>query len=640
MQKQKHGQKISKPGTKKNIQPAKLISEDAKQKKLIWKIALGIAVLGFVIYSQSLKYEFAFDDSIAISGNKLIKDGLGSVGKLFSTSFYEGSTARDPSLYRPVTRFFYALCWTVSSGSPSAFHFMNVLIYALTGFLLFVTLAKYFHGNLMVPLAASLIFIVHPIHTEVVDNCKSLDELLCFFFFICSVYFMHAYLQNKKLLSLVLASLVFLFSFLSKESAIAFLIVTPLLLYFSGKTRSEILKTTFALLLATGMGFMMRYSALGFAANVKPTAGDNILMITNEFLLRKTTAVYLSGMYLLKLIVPHPLVCDYSLKQFTLVSAGDWRFWISLTAYAGLLGYAFMQFKKKNLISFGILFFLVTSALASNIFVIIGTHFAERLMYAPSLGICIMAAGLLTRGMKTTSPSGSFKQIIFSDPLPFFILVAVAAVFTFKTIAQNPVWKNNISLFRNAVDSSPDSFRARYNYARYISDESNLKGLDKPAQDKVYAEAISQLQTSISIYVYAPACDNLATIYFIQNKLDSAKYYYALGLTKDPYSYDLNYYMGKLLNREGNFKEAIPYLNLAIAQKPTDFAYFNLAIAYINQGDNDAGLKYLLKAIEVNPQWADVYNYIGQIYQAKGDSALAKKYAQQAAALGYGKTGN
>jgi hypothetical protein len=86
--------------------------------------------------------------------------------------------------------------------------------------LLFITLTKLLpQKNLLIPFLTTLLFIAHPIHTEVVVNIKSRDEILCFLFVIASVNFLMNYMKSSKIISLIAALFCFLLSLLSKESA-------------------------------------------------------------------------------------------------------------------------------------------------------------------------------------------------------------------------------------------------------------------------------------------------------------------------------------------------------------------------------------------------------------------------------------
>src|SRR5437762_404012 len=103
----------------------------------------------------------------------------------------------------------------------------------------------------------------------------------------------------------------------------------------------------------------------------------------------------------------------------------------------------------------------------------------------------------------------------------------------------------------------------------------------------------------------------------------------------------MNYYMGKLLDKENKFSEAIPFLNKAIEANPeSDDAYFNLALSYTNLGDHEKGLNYFLKVIEINPQRGEAYYYVGLIFKERGDGAKAGEYSEKAQQLGFADNTN
>ena len=81
----------------------------------------------------------------------------------------------------------------------------------------------------------TLLFLAHPIHTEVVDSLKNREELLSFLFGIGSlILFSKIYVTRKKLLFVVFIFLLLGLSILSKESGVVFLlaIITKILFAF------------------------------------------------------------------------------------------------------------------------------------------------------------------------------------------------------------------------------------------------------------------------------------------------------------------------------------------------------------------------------------------------------------------------
>src|SRR5262249_52278541 len=144
-----------------------------------------------------------------------------------------------------------------------------------------------------------------------------------------------------------------------------------------------------------------------------------------------------------------------------LTAWSDWRVLLSLAVHGILVAVACFWFKKKDFVAFGVLFFFITLSVSSNLFIKIGTHIGERLLYTPSFGFCLAAASLLNRfNWKTQQQAG-----------PSVATVAVAVVvilFSLKTWFQNPVWRSNETLYQSGVIRSPESFRTHYYLGLYM----------------------------------------------------------------------------------------------------------------------------------------------------------------------------
>ena len=180
----------------KKKQIKKIKAEENNSKKLLarsiskkfqrrMKIYLGIliAVFAFILYSGSIGHDFTLDDSSVVQENSVTKQGLSAIPTILKTDYWYGSghnISRGP-IYRPTSLIVYAIVWQFSPGDPHAYHLINVLFYAFSCLLLFLVLCKFFEDqNLLFPFICALLYTAHPIHTEVVNNIKSLDEILCF----------------------------------------------------------------------------------------------------------------------------------------------------------------------------------------------------------------------------------------------------------------------------------------------------------------------------------------------------------------------------------------------------------------------------------------------------------------------------
>src|SRR5262249_2744992 len=150
-------------------------------------------------------------------------------------SYRFGNATQGDNLYRPLPKIIFASLWDLSPGNALPFHALNVLLYALTGFLLFIVTSRLMNGNVSLPLVATALFIAHPIHTEVVANIKSLDEILSLIFFVLSLFSLQKFLRAYRKRWLAITMLSYFASLVSKESAITFLAVYPLVVFFFSK---------------------------------------------------------------------------------------------------------------------------------------------------------------------------------------------------------------------------------------------------------------------------------------------------------------------------------------------------------------------------------------------------------------------
>ena len=168
--------------------------------------ALVIGFLAFVLYANTLSHSYALDDFSVIKDNYVTQQGIQGIPTIMKTSYRYGYWNSNGTLYRPVSLITFALEWQIAPDSPGLSHFVNILLYALSGMLLFFTLSKILKKyNILLPFLATVFFIAHPIHTEVVANIKSRDEILAFFFCVGALYYLWDYLKTNNVKHIVLA---------------------------------------------------------------------------------------------------------------------------------------------------------------------------------------------------------------------------------------------------------------------------------------------------------------------------------------------------------------------------------------------------------------------------------------------------
>jgi hypothetical protein len=168
-------------------------------------------------------------------------------------------------LYRPVHLSSFAIEWQLFPViQPAMFHLVNVLLYRSLVSYLFLLLQRLMIGwNLLFPFLCALLYAAHPIHTEVVNNIKGADELLCFCLAIVASLSALRYAKHGSAWSLIFMVIFYFISILSKETGIVFLVGIPMMLFFFTDAKPKKILTVFALWLGTLIPyFLLRAYAL------------------------------------------------------------------------------------------------------------------------------------------------------------------------------------------------------------------------------------------------------------------------------------------------------------------------------------------------------------------------------------------
>ena len=118
--------------------PRAVSTTPATYSGALW-VGLLATALGFVLYINTLGHQYTLDDFSAIKENWVTKGGLKNLGIIFSTEYRYGSWNSPGSLYRPFSLAMFALEWQLSPDKPFLMHLMNVVYYALTGWVLWAT---------------------------------------------------------------------------------------------------------------------------------------------------------------------------------------------------------------------------------------------------------------------------------------------------------------------------------------------------------------------------------------------------------------------------------------------------------------------------------------------------------------------
>jgi protein O-mannosyl-transferase len=508
---------------KKNVKPIPTTSKTppqykADKKSILPKIPsfdwskhrlplLIVGILAFGLYAASLRFGYVLDDAMVIEKNQFVQKGFSGIGDIFRFESFRGYFGEQKQLlegdrYRPFSLATFAIeIGLFGKGNTFLGHFINLLLYVLTALLLYRVLlfmfpneeidsefqipnSKFQKSNLKfgIPFLATALFIVHPLHVEVVANIKGRDEILALIGELSTLYFTFKYFNDNKSKYLIGSFVTILIAMLSKESAITFLAIVPLTAhFFTQATTGEKIKMTIPIIAATFLYLIMRVNAIGYLLDSKNLTD----LMNNPFYGmtmsdRLATISYTLLLYLKLHIFPHPLTHDYYPFQIPRLTWSDWRALLGLAVHIGLVAVILRGWKNRTIWSYAAAFYLVTLSIVSNVFVSVGTFMNERFVYHASIAFCIAVAYFLTR---------KFVPKIATIGIAALLILA----FSIKTLIRVPDWKSGTTLNTSAMVYSPNSARANCFYGVSLWEEKYMK-LPKDATNEQRIAILNEMK--------------------------------------------------------------------------------------------------------------------------------------------------
>src|SRR3989339_157412 len=380
------------------------------------KLYLFFLVCAFILYGNTLFNSYSFDDDF-ITGktSPVVQKGFRGIPEIFTSRYASG---KDLTFgYRPIAKTSFAIEYQFFGLNPFASHFINIILYALTVILLFKILRKLFYAyHWLFHALICLLFLAHPIHTEVVASLKNREELLYFLFGLFSLYLFMKFFEENKISLFLAASFSFILSFLSKQSAVSFVGIIPLFLFFYKGEASSVKQFffnnkkiffIFATLFVLFLIVSIVPEKLLPQENVKLLSFENPLHFVNSKWIKYATGLYALMFYLKLIFIPHPLGFYYGYNMIDAITWANPLVIISLILHVCLLLYAGNKFKEKHILSLGIFAYLLALFMFSNLWLPINGIIAERFLYAPSLGFSIALAWFVFK-LSKADPSKSF----------------------------------------------------------------------------------------------------------------------------------------------------------------------------------------------------------------------------------------
>lgn len=547
------------------------------------------AVLALILYANTLSHDYCLDDFAAIKENWIVKGGLKNIGLILTREYRAGFWNYPGSLYRPIPLIIFALQWQLSPDNPFLGHFTNWILYACTGFVLWITWRRVLYNfPPVLPALGTLFFITHPVHTEAVANIKSLDEILSFLCCTLALFMLWRYHESLKTKWLFFSVCTFTLALFSKESAVTFLpVFFVVLMLFAKLNWKKSIVTVAWFLIPVILFFIVRQQVIGaqpYTETISPW--DNFMVLAGDPVKHLASACMMLVRYGQVLLIPFSLVSDLGYKQFDVVTFADWRAMLGLIALISMVCVIILRWKKKTPEVAFCIIFLSLIAISTNIFFLIGTSYAERLMYAPVLGFALLLSWLILRLFKIEkAPNVSQSRQILNPNGKGIVLWSVCGVilvaYSILTVQRNPAWKDNFTLYEVDIKTAPNS--AKLNY--HVGLEKMKQGMKEASAEIVVQplvdEALAYFSKSISLFPYNPdAYSNRGQVYTAMKQ------------------YDLAY---------NDFRQALSF------RSNDARALSNMGFIYFNRGDLDSAEYVMRQAVISNPRFVDAYQNLGAV---------------------------
>lgn len=613
-----------------------------KINSILPQLGLAVFILAVLLNINTLSNEYAFDDASVITENFLVKRGFDGIGDILSTSYRFGYWNQPGTLYRPFSLVMFAVEYELFNGKAWFGHLMNVLMYAFTALLLFKVLTRVFKDySFFLPFFITLLYVVHPIHTEVVANIKSRDELGAFLFSLAAIHYFLNYLDSKKLAAWWLSLALFFIGFMFKENVITFLAVFPLIQYYrDGSNYKVLIKNTLPFLIPTFLYLAIRWAILKDLNTISSLSIlENVLGGAESKIVFYATAIVLMGKYLLMSVFPWPLSSDYSYPEIGLFQPTDIWFILSLLIHLALLVYTFIGLKRKHPEAFGLAFYFVTISIVSNLFITIGASFGERFLYVPVLGILISVVFSLQRIGAFVLPEASVKNplnyLINKNKISSTILILILLLASIITIERNTDWKDDFTLYGNDVLTCPNSTRLHHFYGLELIQDKRRNAPTEAEKQMYLDSAINEFNRALLLYdKYSDTYERLAYAMVLKGNTAEGIANYEKALQLNPTNAVAVNNMGQIYFDKKDYKKAEELYRKAISLDPKFAdAYFNLGSTLGTIGDFPGSVASFKKTIEFDPENAKAYYYLGISLSNMNRIQEAQSYFDQAGRL-------
>lgn len=429
-----------------------------------WALALLLAVLGLIAYANTFNGGWVWDDASSVLLHKHVQDPS-TFFQLFKEDQHAFGRGAG-NFYRPLVSVSFMLDYWLSYDpaldaapdlpypgvKPFLFHLTNLAWHVAAAVFLALLLRR-LGAPAWVQAACSVLFVLHPLHTEAVAYISGRADMMSGTFVFSGLYLATTPAAGRARIAAYAGALAcFVLGLLSKEATFIF----PILLLVIVLTRA-------AEPGAAPVPFLQRRGSLPFIASVAALLVYGALRTTvlsfnqgsgggggaplGERIVETLQAL---AWYMQLLFWPTGLHMERTLDGATMLTAA-----LGALVLAAIIGGAVFAWRAGHRrITLGLVWFVVTWLPISGIFPL-NAPMAEHWLYVPMAGFwwaLLEALALVTPAPRARMAASAAVGVL-------------ALVLLHATIVRNEDWGSNESLFRATLRENPNTVRVAYNLA-------------------------------------------------------------------------------------------------------------------------------------------------------------------------------
>jgi protein O-mannosyl-transferase len=539
-------EKAAAPSGKSAASHSERASADGKNRGLDFGICILLAVITWLVFGQTLRYDFVnVDDVDYVLKNLEVARGLTTEGVVWAFTHFHASN------WHPLTWISHMLDCQLYGLNPSGHHLTNVLLHSATAILLFLVLRQ-MTAALWRSAFVAAIFAIHPLRVESVAWVAERKDVLSGLFFVLTIGAYVRYTRRPSATGYTLVAVLFALGLMCKPMLVTVPFVLLLLDYWpldrgGGNDRNifRILRGLFVeklpLFALSAASCLITFFAQKCA--IQPLASVS-------FPVRAANAAISYAVYLRQLFWPSDLAALYPFPTRSVGLAGM----LSLAVLAGISIAVFTLRRHRYLVTGWLWYLIMLGPVIGIVQVGIQAH-ADRYAYLPQIGLSLLltwAAADLCAGWR--------HHRLFLCTLSIVLLAALTIV----ARTQASYWQNSQSLWTHTIACTSDNAMAHTNLGEAFYEKGMLN------------EAMAHYRTALEIDPNQTLAHSALGLALLETgRPDDSVGHLLRALEINPNFADAHYNLGNTFMQTGQANEAIAHFNRAVEINPNDIEALN-----------------------------------------------------------------